>query len=91
MTTFCNSLSSRKDRYHQQCAGLFAPGRCQSRHRPPCRGDWGDVGPEDKAENELSLKAGFGCCRLLRPKRKEVLDHHRGGPQRHDGVIARRY
>lgn len=23
------------------------------------RGDWGDVGPEDKAENELSLKEGF--------------------------------
>lgn len=23
------------------------------------RGDWGDVGPEDRAENELSLKEGF--------------------------------
>ena len=23
------------------------------------RGDWGDVGPEDKAENELSLKEGL--------------------------------
>ena len=23
------------------------------------RGDWGEVGPEDKAENELSLQEGF--------------------------------
>jgi hypothetical protein len=23
------------------------------------RGDWGDLGPEDKAENELSVREGF--------------------------------
>ena len=27
--------------------------------RRHARGDWGDVPPADKAENELSLKAGF--------------------------------
>ena len=33
-----------------------SPSEFLSRH---LRGDWGDLCPEDKAENELSLKHGF--------------------------------
>ncbi len=33
------------------------------------RGDWGDVGDEDKAENELSLREGFRLLSSYRDRR----------------------
>lgn len=37
-------------------AGKLICGECLIRH---FSGDWGDLGAEDKAENELSLREGF--------------------------------
>jgi hypothetical protein len=36
-------------------------------------GDWGDVGAEDRAENELSLKEGFRLLSAYRTARGERL------------------
>jgi len=41
-----------------------------SRH---LRGDWGDLGPEDKTENELSLKNGFRLLSSYRVSETETL------------------
>jgi len=41
-----------------------------SRH---LRGDWGDLGPEDKTENELSLKNGFRLLSSYRVTETESL------------------
>jgi len=41
-----------------------------SRH---LRGDWGNLGPEDKTENELSLKNGFRLLSSYRVSETETL------------------
>jgi hypothetical protein len=41
-----------------------------SRH---LRGDWGDLGPEDKTENEFSLKNGFRLLSSYRVTEIETL------------------
>jgi hypothetical protein len=41
-----------------------------SRH---LRGDWGDLGPEDKTENELGLKNGFRLLSSYRVSETETL------------------
>lgn len=41
-----------------------------SRH---LRGDWGDLCPEDKAENELSLKHGYRLMSSYRINASEIL------------------
>jgi hypothetical protein len=53
-------------------------------------GDWGDVDEEDRQENELSLHEVPLVLRVPheRDTATEVLDHHRGGPLRHDGSLA---
>lgn len=37
------------------------------------RGDWGDLCPEDKAENELSLKRGYRLMSSYKIKETETL------------------
>lgn len=52
--------------------------------------DWGECSPEDWAENEpLPSGRSSPLLGLPRPKRGQVLDHHRGRPVGNDGALAR--
>jgi hypothetical protein len=44
-----------------------------ARHRS---GDWGEIDPQDRRENERSLKHGWRIL-LLPGRREDHLDHHR--------------
>jgi hypothetical protein len=54
-------------------------------------GDWGELCEEDKDENEFSVRNDFRILKSLsNPKRRQNLDHHRGGPIRHDSLSSAR-
>jgi hypothetical protein len=40
-------------------AGRLTPEEIAAGIARHARGDWGDIGPQDAAENELALRAGF--------------------------------
>ncbi len=56
------------------------PGELLDRHRS---GDWGDVPPEDAAENRRSRSAQLACLELLPGRIGSHLDHHRGRQVEH--------